>query len=110
MSSLATRIGLPLAVLACTVALAGCSSTSKPSSAGSGSGDSSGADTSSTIYRSECAAMVKYFTDTNLPASAKNPDKLIADFKAGPQWSLMSSQQQTDAVAGIRKAATGSCS
>lgn len=121
MTSPAKRIGLPLAVLACTVALAGCNGSSKPAAASSSSGttassslaasvDSGGADTHSAIYLSECHALSKILGDQSLPAAARDPEKVIANFKNGAQWSLLSSQQQTDAVAGIRKAATGSCS
>jgi hypothetical protein len=113
MTSLVQRIGMPLAVLACAAVLAGCSSSSKstPDSSGSGtSADSAGANTHSAIYLSECQAMVKIFTDSSLPATARDPEKVISGFKSGPGWPVLSSQQQTDAVAGIRKAATGSCS
>ncbi|MFI6368800.1 hypothetical protein ACIBG0_39475 [Nocardia sp. NPDC050630] len=112
MTSLVKRIGLPLAVVACTVVLAGCNDSSKPAAAANTSGTSNasgGADTHSAIYLSECQAMVKIFTDSSLPASAKDPEKVISNFKNGPGWSTLSSQQQVDAVAGIRKAATGSC-
>jgi|GEM_PF-6458327 len=116
MTSLVKRIGLPLAVLACTAVLAGCNGSSKPAAASSGSGtstgssDSGGANTHSAIYLSECHAMVKIFTDSSMPASAKDPDMIISGFKNGPGYSALSSQQQADAVAGIRKASTGSCS
>ncbi|MBU3063708.1 hypothetical protein KO481_19500 [Nocardia sp. NEAU-G5] len=106
MTSLVKRIGLPLAVLACTAVLAGCNGSSK-SDASSSSSD--GANTHSAVYTSECKAMVKIFSDKSLPASARDPETVVNGFKNGPEWKVLTSQQQTDAVAGIRKAGTGSC-
>ena len=106
MTSLVKRAGLPLAVLASAVLLAGCGGSSKSSAAQS---DSGGADTSSAIYQKECKAMQPIFSNSSVPAAAKDPEKIISQFESGPGWSALTKQQQTDAVAGIRKAATGSC-
>ncbi len=106
MTSLAKHAGLALAVLASFVVLAGCNDSSKSAAAQSNTG---GADTSSAIYQKECQAMQTIFSDPKTPAAAKDPEKIIAQFKAGPGWGVLSKQQQDDAVAGIRKAATGSC-
>jgi ABC-type glycerol-3-phosphate transport system substrate-binding protein len=106
MTSLAQRAALPLAVLASVVLLAGCGGSSKSAAAQS---DSGGVDTSSAIYQKECKAMQPIFSDANVPASARDPEKIISQFQSGPGWGVLTKQQQTDAVAGIRKAATGSC-
>jgi len=106
MTSLVKRTGLPLAVLACAAVLAGCNSSSKSAAASSSSDD---ANTHSAVYMSECQAMVKVFTDKSMPASARDPETVISSFKNGPEWKVLTSQQQNDAVAGIRKAGTGSC-
>jgi hypothetical protein len=106
MTSLAEYAGLPLAVLASVVLLSGCNDSSKSSASQANTGD---AKPASDIYQKECQAMQPIFSDPKTPASAKDPEKLITAFKSGPEWSLLSKQQQDDAVAGIRKAATGSC-
>lgn len=116
MTSLVTRAGLPLAVLACAAILAGCNSSSKSTAASdtsskptAASDSSDGANTHSAIYQKECQAMVKIFTDKNMPAAARDPETIISNFKNGPAWKTLTTQQQNDAVAGIRKAGTGSC-
>lgn len=116
MTSLAKCAGLPLAVLASVVLLAGCDASSKSLSAQPESSkstatqsDSGGVNTSSEIYQKECKAMQPIFSDSKMPASLKDPETVISHFKSSPAWPLLTKQQQTDAVAGIRKAATGSC-
>lgn len=109
MTSLAKRAGLPLAVLASVVLVAGCNDSSKSASASASASDSGSADSSSAIYQKECHALQPIFSDPKTPAAAKDPEKLISQFKSGPAWKALTTQQQNDAVAGIRKAATGSC-
>ncbi|RMI29334.1 hypothetical protein [Nocardia stercoris] len=105
MTSLVKRVGIPLTIAASVVLLAGCND----SKSSSGPSNSGGGDPKSAIYQKECQAMLPIFSDPNTPAASKDPEKVIAGLKAGPGWGAMTKQQQDDAVAGIRKAGTGSC-
>ncbi|MEU6587285.1 hypothetical protein [Nocardia sp. NPDC046763] len=100
------HVGMPLTILASAALLAGCGHSSTSSAPQSNTG---GGNPSSSMYQKECQAMLPIFSDPKTPSASKDPEKVINGMKNGAAWNLMTTEDQNDAVAGIRKAATGSC-
>lgn len=133
MTSLAKRIGLPLAVVASVTLLAGCDETKSgtplaaSTSASASADETSGTSTSrsatpsstpggstgahSAMFLNMCKRMLPIFKQAGASGVVEPKDMAEKVIKDMPEvtWTGMSPAQRADAEAGIRAAAEGSC-